>query len=49
MSIDFPLTLSGQRPLSYKNKSMDWFLYDNGPRNERVMFRMEFAFSSQGV
>ena len=37
------LTLSWRRPLSYKNqsiellrKSMDWFLYDNGLRHERV-------------
>ena len=38
-----PLTLSRQRSLSYRNqstdlqsKSMDWFLYDNGPRLERI-------------
>ena len=37
------LTLSWWRPLSYRNqsidlfcKSMDWFLYDNGLRHERV-------------
>ena len=37
------LTLLWQRPLSYRNqstdlrsKSMDWFLYDNGLRHERV-------------
>ena len=37
------LTLSWQRPLSYRNQSinlrsisMDWFLYDNGLRHERV-------------
>ena len=37
------LTLSGRRPLSYGNqlidllrKSMDWFLYDNGLRHERI-------------
>ena len=37
------LTLSRQRPLSYRNqsidlpsKSMDWFLYDNGLRHKRV-------------
>ena len=37
------LTLSWRRPLSYRNqsidllcKSMDWFLYDNSPRHERV-------------
>ena len=37
------LTLSWRRQLSYRNqsidllcKSMDWFLYDNGPRHERV-------------
>ena len=37
------LTLSWRGPLSYRNqstdllhKSMDWFLYDNGPRHERV-------------
>ena len=37
------LTLPWRRPLSYRNqsidllrKSMDWFLYDSGPRHERV-------------
>ena len=32
------LTLSWQRPLSYRNQSidLDWFLYDNGLRLERV-------------
>ena len=37
------LTLSRRRPLSNRNqstdlqsKSMDWFLYDNGLRHERV-------------
>ena len=37
------LTLSWRRPLSYRNqsidlqsKSLDWFLYDNGFRHERV-------------
>ena len=31
------LTLSWQRPLSYRNQSIDyWFLYDNGLRHERV-------------
>ena len=37
------LTLSWRKPLSYRNqsidllyKSIDWFLYDNGPRHERV-------------
>ena len=39
----FSLTISWRRPLSYRNqsidfrsKSMDWFLYDNGLRHERV-------------
>ena len=37
------LTLSWRRPLSYRNQSidllhklMDWFLYDNGLRHERI-------------
>ena len=37
------LTLSGRRPLSYRNQSIDllhklidWFLYDNGLRHERI-------------
>ena len=37
------LTLSWRRPLSYRNqsidlqsKSVDWFLYDNSLRHERV-------------
>ena len=41
------LTLSWRRPLSYRNqsidllgKSMDWFLYDNGLRHERVKTRI---------
>ena len=41
--IDICLLLSWWRPLSYRNqsidlrnKSMDWFLYDNGLRHERV-------------
>ena len=40
------LTLSWRRPLSYRNqstdlrsKSMDWFLYDNGLRHERINSR----------
>ena len=39
----FCLTLLWRRPLSYRNqsinlgsKSMDWFLYDNGLRHERL-------------
>ena len=48
------LTLSCWRPLSYRNqyndlvrKSMDWFLYDNGLRHERVKEKkifVEFIF-----
>ena len=41
------LTLSWRRPLSYRNqsidlirKSMDWFLYDNGLRHERVKVQL---------
>ena len=41
--IESTLTLSRRRPLSYRNqstdlesKSMDWFLYDNGLRLERI-------------
>ena len=43
MRINASLTLSWRRPLSYGNqsinlrsKSMNWFLYDNGLRHERV-------------
>ena len=43
MTVKSILTLSRRRPLSYRNqsmdlqnKSMDWFLYDNGLRHERV-------------
>ena len=39
----YRLTLSWRMPLSYRNqsidlrnKSMNWFLYDNGLRHERV-------------
>ena len=42
------LTLSWRKQLSYRNqsidllcKSMDWFLYDNGLRHERVKFAGE--------
>ena len=43
----YMLNLSWQRPLSYRNqsidlhnKSMDWFLYHNGLRHERVKLRI---------
>ena len=43
VEIDYQLTLSWRRPLSYRNrsidllcKSMDWCLYDNRLRHERV-------------
>ena len=46
------LTLSWRRPLSYRNqlidlqnKSMHWFLYDNGLRYERV--KIELKANSQ--
>ena len=48
------LTLSWRRPLSYRNqsiglrsKSMDWFLYDNGLRHERVKVLPSFCFGGQ--
>ena len=55
------LTLSWRRPLSYRNqsidlqsKSVDWFLYDNGLRHERVkatfrtfLIQIKFTRSSQ--
>ena len=48
------LTLSWWRPLSYRNqsidllrKSVDWFLYDNGPRHERVNLERIVRFSEQ--
>ena len=47
------LTLSWRRPLSYRNqpidlqsKSMDWFLYNNGLRHERVKVILWFTQSS---
>ena len=46
-SFTISLTLSWRRPLSYRNqsidllsKSMDWFLYDNAPRHERVVLNV---------
>ena len=39
ISWNWRLTLSLRRPLSYRNlssKSMDWVLYDNGLRHERI-------------
>ena len=46
----FILTLSWRKPLSYRNqaidllcKSMDWLLYDNGHRHERVKYVWPFA------
>ena len=45
------LTLSWWKPLSYRNqsidllpKSMDWFLYDNGLRYERVKLEHRSLF-----
>ena len=47
------LTLPWQRPLSYRNqsidllrKSLDWFLYDNGLRHERVKYINPFQPSA---
>ena len=34
------LTLSWRRPLSYRNQSMDWFLYHNGLRHEKVNYNI---------
>ena len=39
------LTLSWRRPLSYRNQSMDWFLYDKGLRHERVNGKLYFLYS----
>ena len=36
LGLTFLLTLSWRRPSSYRNQSMDWFLYDNGLRHYRV-------------
>ena len=45
------LTLSWRRPLSYRNQAnqwtgfyMDWFLYDNGLRHEKVKYRCIFSY-----
>ena len=50
------LTLSRRRPLSYRNqstdllrKSMDWFLYDNGLRLERVKSSVEKELYSNSL
>ena len=47
------LTLSWRRPLSYRNqsinlrsKSMNWFLYDNGLRHERVNSVLLLSFTN---
>ena len=47
------LTFSWQRPVSYRNqsidllcKSTDWFLYDNGLRHERVKW---YSLSDAGL
>ena len=32
----FSLTLSRNQSIDLQSKSMDWFLYDNGLRHERV-------------
>ena len=52
------LTLSWRRPFSYRKqsiylfrKSMDWFLYDNGVRHEKVkcfLFSSDVMISSLG-
>ena len=49
------LTLSGRRSLSYRNQSIDllgklvdWFLYDNGLRHERVYYTFIFKCSYDG-
>ena len=49
-------TLSWRRPLSYRkqsidllHKSMDWFLYDNGLRHERVNFFVLVAWLAHSL
>ena len=49
-------TLSWRRPLSYRNhsidlhrKSMDWFLYDNGLRHERVNWTKEHLIKEHSI
>ena len=42
------LTLSWQRPQSYRNQSFDWVLYDNGLRHERVKEALSPQRSSSG-
>ena len=49
-TLNLSLTLSWRRTLSYRNqfidllcKSMDWFLYDNGLRHERVKVDLTIA------
>ena len=49
------LTLSWRRPLSYRNqstdllcKSMEWFLYDNGLRHERVKLQVLMSYLIEG-
>ena len=51
LQIKKSLTLSWRRSLSYRNQSidllntsMDWFLYDNGPRHERVKMQLVLIF-----
>ena len=51
LNLQYYLTLSWWRPLSYRKrsidllgKSMDWFLYDNGLRHERVNIRNSKPF-----
>ena len=50
------LTLSWRKPLSYRNqsidllcKSMEWFLYDNGLRHERIKISVSGYFKNYSV
>ena len=52
----FSLNLSWRRPLSYTNqsidlqsKSMDWFIYDNGLRHERVNETWPIRYMAEGT
>ena len=39
--------MTGDQSIDLLCKSMDWFLYDNGPRHERVKFSFTYFVQKQ--
>ena len=47
--LKFSQVVLWRRPLSYRNQSMDWFLYDRDPRHERTEVFLDILSTEKSV